>query len=160
MTAAQPSDYVPPAHIRVLAVALVRHPRTGAHLMSEFVDQSRGAVFHRPPGGGIEFGETAQGALRREMLEEFATEVEVGERLAVIENLFTFNGAPGHEWVVVHAARLCDDRLLGEGPFPVLDAPTDVGVWRPPGGAGLPTLVPPGVAALLDPGTASLSRGW
>ncbi|WP_131105666.1 NUDIX domain-containing protein [Ornithinimicrobium sufpigmenti] len=159
MTAAQPSDYVPPGRIRVLALALVRHPQTGAYLMTEFIDSARGLVLHRPPGGGIEFGETAQEALRREMREEFATEVEVGERLAVIESLFTFNGAPGHEWAVVHAARLCDDRLLGEGPFPVLDAPTDVGVWRPWGGPGLPTLVPPGLADLLDPEAAPLRGG-
>ena len=154
MTAALPSGYTPPGRIRVLALALVRHPRTGAHLMTEFVDPGRdGLVIHRPPGGGIEFGETAQEALRREMLEELAAEVEVGPRLAVLENLFTFNGVPGHEWVVVHAARLLDDRLLGEGPFRVLDAPTDGAVWRPPDGEGLPTLVPPELVDLLR-------RGW
>lgn len=150
MTEARPSDYAPPGRIRVLALALIRHPRTGAHLMTEFVDPGRdGLVIHRPPGGGIEFGETAQEALRREMLEEFAAEVEVGPRLAVLENLFTFNGVPGHEWVAVHEARLLDDRLLGEGPFRVLDAPTDVAVWRPLRGEGLPTLVPPELGELL-----------
>lgn len=152
MTAALPSGYAPPGRIRVLVLALVRHPRTGAHLMTEFVDPGRdGMVIHRPPGGGIEFGETAQEALRREMREELATEVEVGPRVAVLENLFTFNGVPGHEWVVVHEARLLDDRLLGRGPFRVLDAPTDVVVWRPPGGPDLPTLVPPELGDLLGP---------
>lgn len=150
MTGAQPSDYTPPRRIRVLALGLIQHPRTGAHLMTEFVDPVRDIIIHRPPGGGIEFGETAQEALRREMREEFATEVEIGPRLLVLENLFSFNGMPGHEWVVVHEARLLDDRLLGEGPHRVLDAPSDVAVWRPARGQGLPTLVPPELGELLE----------
>lgn len=78
--------------------------------------------------------------------------MQVGRRLAVLENLYTFNGAPGHEWVVVHEAAFTQERMLGPGPFPVLDAPTDVGVWRPPTGVRLPTLVPSEMAELLSGG--------
>lgn len=37
------------------------------------------------PGGKIEDGECPQDALRREISEELATEIEVGERLATVE---------------------------------------------------------------------------
>lgn len=144
---ASPSDYRPPARPRVVVVGLVRHPTRAAVLVSEFAEAS-GALHHRPVGGGIEFGETSAQALHREFAEELAVEVEVGPRLAVIESLFTFNGAPGHEWVVVHAARLLDDAYLADGRWVVRDAPTDIAVWRPLTGArGIP-LHPPGFAEL------------
>ena len=37
------------------------------------------------PGGKIEQGESAEEALKREILEELDTEIEVGDRLSVIE---------------------------------------------------------------------------
>lgn len=141
--------YVPPRQVRVITVALIRHGMTGEIFVTEFVDPGSGERLHRPAGGGIDFGETSAQALRREFREEFGTDLDVGERLAVLENLFVFNGCPGHEWVVVHEARFTDPAMLGPGPFPVRDVPTDVGVWRPPSGADLPRLCPAAIAHLL-----------
>lgn len=146
---ASASDYLPPTHVRVLSLALIRHPDTGALFVSEYLDPARGEVLHRPAGRGIEFGETSEQALRREFREEFDTELEVGQRLGVLENIFVFNGRPGHEWIVVHEARFLDRAMLDRGPFPVLDAPTDVGVWRSVTGTDLPRLVPDALADLL-----------
>ncbi|WP_202879643.1 NUDIX domain-containing protein [Serinicoccus kebangsaanensis] len=146
---ASASDYLPPADIRVLSLALIRHPSTAALFVTEYVDPARDETLHRPAGGGIEFGETSEQALRREFREEFDTELEVGERLGVLENIFVFNGRPGHEYIVVHEASFLDPVMLGHGPFPVLDAPTDVGLWRPATGADLPRLVPDSLADLL-----------
>lgn len=49
------------------------------------------------PGGRPLLGEIAADALRREMREEIAADVEVGRLLWVVENLFTFEGEAFHE---------------------------------------------------------------
>ena len=150
MIDATPSDYRPPAGIRVVVVALIVRPRRPALFVSEFSDRT-GQRLHRPCGGGIEFGETSAVALRREFAEEFATQIEVGPRLAVWENIFAFNDAPGQEWIAVHEASFCDERFLTDGRWPVRDAPTDIGVWRPLTGAhGIP-LYPEGLLDLVTP---------
>lgn len=143
------THYVPPARIRVIVVALIEHPWSGALFVAEFADRD-GRVFHRPCGGGVEFGETASVALEREFAEEFGAALEVGERVAALENIFEFNGAPGHEIVLVHRARFVDPAFHEDRRFPVRDAPTDTGVWRPRTGAdGIP-LYPEGLADLLS----------
>lgn len=42
-------------------------------------------IFWNPPGGGIEFGENAKGALKREFIEETGLEVHVGDFLFINE---------------------------------------------------------------------------
>jgi len=39
------------------------------------------------PGGSVEFGETLADALKREMLEEFGIQIEVGELLDVVDHI-------------------------------------------------------------------------
>lgn len=41
------------------------------------------------PGGRVLFGETAEEAIRREMLEETSAEIVVGPLVAIVENFFT-----------------------------------------------------------------------
>ena len=55
-------------------ILLVRHSSVGSE-----------NVFWSPPGGGMEFGESAPAALAREFLEETGLVVEVGEMLFVNE---------------------------------------------------------------------------
>lgn len=49
------------------------------------------------PGGTVEYMETAEKALMREMHEEIATDVTVGRLLLVIENFFTYRETRYHE---------------------------------------------------------------
>jgi len=65
----------------------------------------------RPPGGGIEFMETASDALTREFREELDTAIEITAGPLVIESCYRHHGAPGHEIVFVHRVRLADPTL-------------------------------------------------
>lgn len=87
----------PPSHIRVLALAVLLWRD---HLLcAEGFDTAKRQTFFRPLGGGIDFGERAEDAVRRELHEELGMTVEVRELLGVGENLFTYQGHPGHEIV-------------------------------------------------------------
>lgn len=48
------------------------------------------------PGGSVEFGEKLADALRREILEEYGLEIEVGELLDVVDHILP---AEGQHWV-------------------------------------------------------------
>jgi ADP-ribose pyrophosphatase YjhB (NUDIX family) len=50
-----------------------------------------------PLGGGIEFGETAQHALTREIQEEIGSSIQVIGSPLVFENIFEHHGTKGHE---------------------------------------------------------------
>ena len=53
--------------------------------------------FYRLVGGTIEFGETAEQAIHREILEELGTEIENVKLLDVVENIFQYEGRDGHQ---------------------------------------------------------------
>ena len=83
--------------IRVLAVGLLIY---WDHLLcADGFDEVKQQQFYRPLGGGVEFGETAAQAVARELREETGMSIEVRANLGAVENLFTFQGAPGHEVV-------------------------------------------------------------
>jgi ADP-ribose pyrophosphatase YjhB (NUDIX family) len=62
----------------------------------------------RPPGGGIEPGERASAALRRELMEELGLQISQPRLLAVIENIYDHHGTPGHEIVFAFEAEFTD----------------------------------------------------
>ncbi|MEV8508128.1 NUDIX domain-containing protein [Actinoplanes sp. NPDC051475] len=95
--------------IRPIALAAVR--RGDDLLVFEGHDATKGETFYRPLGGGIEFGEPAVEALRRELREELAAELSRVELLGVLENIFAAFGRQGHEIVFVYAADLAEPSL-------------------------------------------------
>jgi len=87
--------------IRNIAVGL---PVKDGHVLAlEGHDHSRDLDFLRAIGGGIEFGETAAEALRREFMEELGVTLEDAQPLGVFENIFTYEGEPAHEIAHVFA---------------------------------------------------------
>lgn len=103
--------------IRPIVVCLFR--KGDRILVSEGFDSSKGDHYCRPLGGGIEFGESSRDALRREIQEEVGAEVESLELLGVLENIFTFEGAQGHEVVFVYDAEFKDKSLYERGELPM-----------------------------------------
>ncbi len=99
----------PPSRIRPIALCLFRHQ--GRILVGNGFDAVNGIPYCRPLGGGIEFGERGQEAIVREIREELGAEIEQVEQLGLLENLFTCDGRPGHEIVLLFDATFTDRSL-------------------------------------------------
>ena len=98
-----------PNVIRPKAVCVCR--RGDAILVNAAYDAVKRETFFGPPGGGVEFGERAADAVRREMREELCAELAEVELLGVLENIFVYEGVPGHEIVFVFAGPLANEAL-------------------------------------------------
>jgi len=125
-------------------MALIRRQRDGALLVAEAASPS-GAVFHRPLGGHVEFGEYALDTVHREFGEEIGQALTGVWLAGVLENIFEWNGATRHEIVFIFTAAFADEAAY-EIPEQVIrdtHGKTRV-IWRPPDMAGLP-LYPAGV---------------
>ena len=95
-------NYKTPQFIRPLAICVFRH--NGKILVCEGVDTVKNEIFYRPAGGMIEFGEKAEEALRREIMEETGEEITDIKYLGLLENIFTYEGKPGHEIILIYDA--------------------------------------------------------
>ncbi|WP_022882963.1 NUDIX hydrolase [Gryllotalpicola ginsengisoli] len=132
--------------IRNVAVGLP--VRAGHVLVLDGLDTVKNEPFHRAIGGGIEFGETAEAALRREFREELDVALSNVELLGVSENIFEYEGRPGHE--IVHIFGVESDELDAvplDARLQILDEGSPVS-WRPISGLDRP-LYPRGTVELL-----------
>jgi hypothetical protein len=69
----------------------------GRPLASPGFDDVSQKPHFRPLGGQVEFGERSEGTLAREMREELGADVEVGELLEVVQNVYVFIRRQKHE---------------------------------------------------------------
>jgi RimJ/RimL family protein N-acetyltransferase len=123
-------------------------------LAIEGVESIKGERFYRPPGGGIDFGETSEAALRREFREEFDVEVRPVGYIGALENVFTYEGEPGHEIILVHRVELDDDERFSADTVAGVesDGAEYTARWLPLADvrAGAAILYPDGLLALLE----------
>jgi ADP-ribose pyrophosphatase YjhB (NUDIX family) len=145
------------SRIRPIALAVVR--RGDDVLVYEGYDPTKDEVFYRLLGGGVEFGETAAEAVRREFREELAADLANVELLAVQENIFTFDGRAHHEIAFLFTADLADSSFYERDELgTILDSDEPVS-WQPLAKlfdprataprAGARALYPGGLMALL-----------
>jgi 8-oxo-dGTP pyrophosphatase MutT (NUDIX family) len=95
--------------IRALAICVFRNG--DKILVFEGYDPKKDQTFYRPLGGGIKFGERSDETVYREIKEELGEEITNLRYLGTLENIFVFNGVPGHEIVQVYDGRLVNSRL-------------------------------------------------
>ena len=91
-------------------------------------DDVKDESFGRLVGGGVEFGETSEIALRREFREELNAELENIKLVDVVENIFMFNGQQGHQILFVYKGEFVDKSLYQKERIKILDASNDA-VW-------------------------------
>jgi 8-oxo-dGTP pyrophosphatase MutT (NUDIX family) len=109
MSTPTPLKWRPPARVRPLAIGLARR---GDTLLVMLVSDDHGTLKGvRPPGGTIEFMESAATALAREFQEELGTGIAIEGPMRVIENIYEHHGAPGHDIVFVYPIRLLEPAL-------------------------------------------------
>ncbi|WP_232700804.1 NUDIX hydrolase [Halobacterium wangiae] len=114
-----------------------------------------GEAFFRPLGGGIEFWESSDDAVRREFREELGADLVAVERLGILENRFTYGDQRGHEFVVVFDGAFADDALYERDELRGYEADADERItaeWRALDAlvAAEEPLYPTGLAALCQ----------
>jgi len=108
------SDLVryPRQSIRAISLGFITHG--DRVFVAEGYDHVNQSHFYRPLGGGIDFGETSINALKREFQEELRAELTNIQLLACLENIFTYNGKPGHEVIFFYQCDFTDQRFYGQ----------------------------------------------
>lgn len=98
-----------PGEVRPIAICVIKDKDrifAGKHY-----DPSKKETFYRPLGGAIEFREYGRECVIREIREEAAKEIKDLVYLGVIENIFVYDGKPGHEIVLVFQADFVDRHM-------------------------------------------------
>ena len=94
-------------YIRVTVLGLAR--RNDEVLVSQEMDGVKGNEFYRFLGGGVDFQEDSETALKREFLEEIDAEIISSKYLCKIENIFEFEGEKKHEILLVYEIELPEE---------------------------------------------------
>lgn len=87
--------------IRPIALGLAI--RNNKLLVGEGFDNVRNETFYRCLGGGIEFLEKSEDALKREFSEEIHANIIIKDFLGISENIFTYKGKNAHELIFFYS---------------------------------------------------------
>jgi len=142
-----------PGQIRPITICVFRDD--DSIFVAQYDDPSSGETFYRPLGGAIQFGEHSRDCFIRELREELGAEIANLTYVGMIENIFTLDGKPGHEIVLVYEANFADPHLYEIESIQCLDDDGQfLGVWKPIDEfrAGRSPLYPEGLLYLLDSG--------
>lgn len=150
-------------HIRSLAICVFL--RNNRILVAEGYDAVKSEYFYRPLGGGIEFGESSQETICRELMEELSLEVDKSTLiyLGTLENIFTFNGNAGHEIVLIYDGAFQEHEVYEQAVIMGQEANGESirAVWMglDEFGAGKSILYPTGLTSMLATRVSSDTQG-
>ena len=109
---------------------------------------------HRPPGGGVEEGESPEDAVRREIQEELGITLQEIRALGTIHHVWHWKGRAVAERAWMFLANPADDERLARGETPDVTEPGGgrwKTCWRPIADDGtLPPLCPAKVGEMLE----------
>jgi len=74
-----------------------------------------------PLGGGIEFGETAETAIKREILEELGCGIQIMGNPSVYENIFEHHGFKGHEIIFAFPIIFDNSEIYAKNRFQIVE---------------------------------------
>jgi ADP-ribose pyrophosphatase YjhB (NUDIX family) len=98
--------------IRPIAISIIRNK--DKMLVYERQDDVTGKNFYRLVGGGIEFGELSDIALKREFHEELSLDIKNIKLISIFENIFTFNSKEMHEIVFLYESNFVDTSIYNK----------------------------------------------
>jgi ADP-ribose pyrophosphatase YjhB (NUDIX family) len=117
--------------IRPIAAAVIRDG--DRILVWEDHDPTTGEVVAVPLAGGIEFGETGEAAIRRELQEEIGAMANRVRYLGLIEDIFVWAGEKRHELYLVFDVELAEHAVQDADEVEVIepDGTSYPARWRP-----------------------------
>lgn len=117
--------------IRPLALALLKNKK-GQMLLHKAYDSLKNETFYRPLGGGIEFHESGKIAVEREIDEELGLNVTVHKLVETFENIFIYEGKPGHEIVMLFETEFQDAKNYDRAEIDIVESGKVISqaVWR------------------------------
>lgn len=101
--------------------------KDGKLLVGEGYDKVKNQTFYRCLGGGIEFLEKSDVALKREFLEEIGADITVNDFLGMSENIFTYEGKYAHELVFIYSVYIKDSDYKEE--YNIIDEQNHIAKW-------------------------------
>lgn len=113
------SVWRPNASIRAKVIGIVKYKNK--LLVCEVLDDEGNLKGWCPLGGGIEFGETSEQAIKREILEELECEIVLNSPPITYESIFDHHGVKGHEIIFAFSIQLCDPSLYHKERFQIAE---------------------------------------
>ena len=92
-------------------------------LVGEGFDNIKNETFYRCLGGGINFLEKSEDALKREFAEEIGADITIKNFLGISENIFTYKGKKAHELILFYSIDIKDTNYKDE--YHIIDGSAD-----------------------------------